>query len=221
MNQLVRSLVLAGFIGSALVPGARAGLVAAYTFDNTLAASEPGVAALTAVDPLGTSGYQTSTVFGNSQTTYHFDGANSPVLDQGGLQLNTTGLISSNNYSVEMVVELTSGGGWRRLMDSLDRTSDNGLYIDPSNNLVVYPQGGATSPFAANSFFDIFVTVDPSNTVTGYFSGQQQFTETSTNLDIARRMVKREHRPVEGFRYRAHRRTGCRGDGRSFSVHRA
>jgi len=29
------------------------------------------------------------------------------------------------------------------------------------------------------------VTVDPSNTVTGYFSGVQQFSETSTSLDVA------------------------------------
>jgi hypothetical protein len=159
-------------------------LVATYTFDNTLAAQQPTVAALTAVDPLGTSGYQTSTVFGNSQTTYHFDGAATPVLDQGGLDLNTTGLISGNDYSVEMVVELTGTSGWRRLLDSSDRQSDAGLYIDPGNNLDSYPNGGSSSPFSANTFFDIFVTVD-ANTVTGYFSGVQQFSDTSTSLNIA------------------------------------
>jgi hypothetical protein len=172
-------------LAAALVPTAHAGLIAAYTFNNTLAAVQPGVAALTAVDPLGTSAYQTATVFGTSQTTYHFDGSASPVADQGGLDFNTTGLISANNYSVELVFELTGASGWRRIMDSLDRQSDNGLYIDPSNNLDVYPQGGTSTPFTANSFFDVFVTVDPSNTVTGYFSGIEQFSETSTNLDIA------------------------------------
>jgi len=161
-------------------------LVAAYTFNNTLAAVEPGVAALTAVNPLGTNGYQTADVFGTEQTTYHFDGAASPAADQGGLDFNTTGLIpSDNNYSVEMVVELDGSTGWRRLLDSLDRQSDAGLYIDPSNNLDSYPNGGSGSPFTANSFFDIFVTIDASNTVTGYFGGVQQFSDTSTSLDIA------------------------------------
>lgn len=168
-----------------VAPAAFAGLVATYTFNNTLAAQESGVAPLVAVDPLGTSGYQPATVFGNSQTTWHFDGANIPVTSQGGLQFNTTGLISPNSYSVEMVFELTGGSGWRRLLDSLDRTSDNGLYISPSHDLEVFPQGGNSSPFSPNTFFDIVVTVDTSNTVTGYFGGNQQFSLTSTNMIVA------------------------------------
>jgi len=168
-----------------LVPAALANPVASYTFNNTLNAVQAGVAPLIAVDPLGTSGFQTATVFGNSQTTYHFDGAAYLPIDQGGLAFDTTGLITSNNYSVEMVVELTGSSGWRRLLDSLDRQSDSGLYIDPSNNLNSFPSGGGGSPFSANTFFDIIVTVDPSNTVTGYFSGVQQFSETSTSLNVA------------------------------------
>lgn len=171
-------------LGSLFILSAKADLVATYTFNNTLNPLQGGVAALTAVDPLSTSGFQTATVFGNTQTTYHFDGSASPVTDQGGLEFNTTGLISSNDYSVEMVVELTSDVGWRRLLDSQDRQSDDGLYIDPSNNLDSYPNGGSGSLFTNNTFFDIFVTIDPSNTVTGYFSGIQEFSDTSTSLDI-------------------------------------
>jgi hypothetical protein len=143
------------------------------------------------VDPLGTSGFQSANVFGNTQQTYHFDGANSPVNDQGGLSLDVSSLgITNNTYSVEMVLELTGSGGWRRLLDSLDRQSDAGLYIDPNNNLDAFPNGGSSSPFTANTFYDIFVTVDGSvsasnPTVTGYFSGQQQFTENSASLNIA------------------------------------
>jgi hypothetical protein len=162
-----------------------AGLIATYTFNNTLAASQPGVAALTAVDPLGTSGFQTATVLGNSRTTWHFDGSTTPA-SQGGLQFNTTGLIASNQYSVEMLFELTGNSGWRRLLDSLDRQSDSGLYIDPANNLDLYPNGsGSGGPFVANSFFDVFVTIDPSNTVNGYLNGAPQFSLSSTNLDVA------------------------------------
>jgi hypothetical protein len=180
-----RTLPIVLIIAGALIPAAKADLIAAYTFNNTLSAVQPGVSPLTAVDPLGTSGFGTATVFGNSQTVSNFNGLASPVTSQGGLDFNTTGLISSNNYSVEMVLELTGNSGWRRLLDSLDRQSDAGLYIDPSNNLDSYPNGGSGSPFSANTFFDIFVTVDPSNTVTGYFSGVQQFSETSTSLVIA------------------------------------
>jgi hypothetical protein len=187
MQEFHRRMVFVCCLASMLIPAAYAdSLVAAYTFNNTLAAVEPGVSALTAVDPLGTSGYQTADVFGTEQTTYHFDGAASPELDQGGLDFNTTGLISSNDYSVEMVVELSDrNNAWRRLLDSLDRQSDAGLYIDPNNNLDSFPNGGSGSLFTPNTFFDIFVTVDPSNTVTGYFSGVQEFSETSTSLDVA------------------------------------
>jgi len=185
MRRLFRISAFVGSLIGLLVPAAVASPVASYTFNNTFAAVQAGVAPLTPIDPLATSAFQNATVFGNSQTTYHFDGAATPVGDQGGLDFDTTGLISSNTYSVEMVLELTKNTGWRRLLDSLDRQSDAGLYIDPNNNLDAFPSGGAGSPFSANTFFDIFVTVDAANTVTGYFSGVQQFSETSTSLDIS------------------------------------
>ncbi len=181
-------LVFVCCLASVLIPTAYAdSLVAAYTFDNTLAAVESGVAALTAVDPLNEAAYQAANVFGTIQTAYHFDGQANTPLDEGGLDFNTTGLISSNDYSVEMVLELSDrDNAWRRLLDSSDRQSDDGLSIDPSNNLDDFPSvAGSGSVFTVNSFFDIFVTVDPSNTVAGYFSGVQQFSTTSTSLDVA------------------------------------
>lgn len=57
-------------------------------------------------------------------------------------------------YSVEMVLELTAATGWR-LLDSRNRQSDNGLYIDPTNNLDVFSNGGSSAPFLPNTFFDI------------------------------------------------------------------
>src|SRR5580704_146861 len=155
MTQFRPTVTFVFCLASVLIPAAQASLVATYTFNNTLAAQQTGVAALTAVDPLGTSGFQTATVFGNLQTTYQFNGAATPVLDQGGLDFDTTGLISSDDYSVEMVVELTGSTGWRRLLDASDRQSDDGLYIDPSNDLDSFPNGGSGSPFSANTFFDI------------------------------------------------------------------
>lgn len=184
MTRFRRTATFLCCLAVILIPTANAGLVTTYTFDSTFAAQQPGVAPLIAVDPLGTSTFQTANVFGTQRNTWHFDGAASPPADQGGLQFNTTGLISPNNYSVEMVFELTGNSRWRRVMDSLDRLSDDGLYIDPSNNLEAYPVGGSSSPFSANTFFDVFITVDPSNTVTGYVSGVPQFSTTSNVLDV-------------------------------------
>ncbi len=185
MNRLLGTLTLVSCFGAAIAPNAYGSLVATYTFDNTLAAQEAGVTALTAVDPTGTSGYQTETVFGNSRVTYNFNGTASPSAMEGGLDLSTTGLIT-DTYSVEMVLSLTSDIGWRRLLDALDRQSDNGLYIDPNNNLADFPNpGGSGSPFTSNSFFDVFVTVSPTDIVTGYLNGVQQFSVPSTNFVIA------------------------------------
>ena len=137
------------------------------------------------MDPLGTSGFTTAVVFGSTRNVYHFNGLASPPADQGGLQFDTTGLIGANNYSVEIVFSLDDrNNAWRRVTDSLDRTSDNGLYIDPSNHLDVFPVGGTSDTFTPSTFFDIFVTVDSSDNIVGYFSGVQQFTLNSTVLDV-------------------------------------
>src|SRR5271157_1110888 len=102
-----------GFLLCGFAMSARADVVATYDFNNNLNAVQGGVVALTPVDPESTSGFQTNTVFGVSRTVYHFDGDSTPA-DQGGLQLDTTGLISSNTYSVEIVFELDQrNGAWR------------------------------------------------------------------------------------------------------------
>ena len=180
-----RAGAFACLIASAITMSAHGAPAATYIFNNNFNAVESGVAPLTSVDPLGIGAFQTATVFGTPRTTWHFDGASTPA-SQGGLNFNTTGLIPSNNYSVEMVFELTGSLGWRRLLDSLDRQSDSGLYIDPNSALNLFPNAnGAGGLFVANSFFDVFVTIDPFNTVTGYLNGAQQFSTTSTNLDVA------------------------------------
>ena len=64
---------------------------------------------MTAVDPLGENGFQTSTVFGNTQTTYHFDGAASPVTDLAGLDVHRAGLIASTKLLRENGFNLAAG----------------------------------------------------------------------------------------------------------------
>lgn len=186
MKTMKHKFAAWSFLFCGFAMSARADIVATYDFNNNLNAVQGGVVALTPVDPESTSGFQTATVFGTSRTVYQFNGVNSPPEDQGGLQLDTTGLISSNTYSVEIVFELDQrNDAWRRILDSLDRQSDSGFYVDPSNNLDVYPVGGTSSAFVTGQFFDVFLTVDSSNTVTGYISGAQQFTETTAVMDLS------------------------------------
>jgi hypothetical protein len=159
--------------------------VATYTFNNSFAALEAGAPALTATDPLSLGSFQTENVFGVNRVTYHFDGANSPVTDQGGLTLDTTGLIPANNYSVEMVFEFLGGtSAWRRILDVQNRQSDNGFYVDPGNNLTVFGASGSGGVFTTGSFFDVFLTVDSSNNVNAYFGGVLQLTTTTAVMNV-------------------------------------
>lgn len=164
---------------------ASASEVATYFFNNSLNALQPGVAPLVAVDPLNSSGFTTANVFGDTRPVYHFGGANSPSTDEGGLTLDTTGLISANTYSVQIVFDFADrNNAWRRILDSLDRTSDAGLYIDPGNNLDIFPIASVNTNFLPNQFFDVVLTVDPSNAVNAYINGGLALQTTTTVMDL-------------------------------------
>jgi hypothetical protein len=181
-----KTLGFAFFVSAlALTPLSHAGTVATYIFNDTFAAQEGGVAALTPVDPLSTSGFGNSIVFGNNRTVYTFHGAASPPADQGGLQFNTTGLIAPDQYSVEMVFSFESASGWRRILDSQDRTSDSGFYVDPSNHLDVFPVAGATTGFSANVYYDVFLTVASSGAVDAYLGTSHEFSTTTSVMNVS------------------------------------
>ena len=169
-----------------LASAARADLtpVATYQFQNTLAADQGGVAALTAVDPTGTSGFQTATLYGQTRQVYQFSGNASPASDQGGLTLGTSGLVASNQYSVEMVFQFVDNSGWRRILDVQNRQSDNGFYVDPSSHLDVFPVVGGTTNFTANAFHDVVLTVANDGTVNGYLDGNLEFSTTTAVMNV-------------------------------------
>jgi len=187
-RTIVRQTLLPGLIVIAAVGTAQAQVpvpVATYTFNGNLNAQQGGVPALTATDPLGTNAFSTATVFGVTRPIYQTIGA-APFAQEAGLTLDTTGLIPTNNYSVEMVFAFTqNANGWRRIIDVSDRTQDTGLYVDTSNHVDVFNTGGGTSPFALNTFFDVFVTVDPANNVNLYLNGTLEHTTTTTVMNIA------------------------------------
>src|SRR5690242_10055736 len=123
-RKMLRGLLAALSVGAAAQGVHAATAVATYQFNNSFAADQAGPPAMVAVDPLGTSIFQTDTVLGQSRTVWSFNGNNSPPSQQAGLTVNTTGLIPPQSYSVDMVLEFTQGANaWRRLIDVQNRQS--------------------------------------------------------------------------------------------------
>ena len=160
--------------------------VATYRFNNTFAADQDGVSALTSVDPLGASRFESDVVFGNLRQVWAFAGDADPAVNQAGLTLDTTGLIAPTVYSVELVLLFTEGNGqWRRIIDAHDRRSDTGFYVEPDGNLQVYPDlTGSTGAWTTNIYHHVVLANDGA-TASGYLDGAAQFSGPTglMNLD--------------------------------------
>lgn len=184
------ALALSFALGAGGAQAAVPAPVAQYSFNGTLTSSVAGAPALTVTDPLGLSGFTTDDVLGSMQTVWNFSGERTPVLNQAGLSLDTTGLITANNvYSIEMVFKFTErAGAWRRILDVESRQSDNGFYVDPSNRLNIYPVAGGAA-FSNDVYHDVFL-VNNAGTVTFYLDGSEQATVATNvmNLDASRTM---------------------------------
>jgi hypothetical protein len=172
--------------------------VATYQFNNTFAANEAGKPALTATDPLGTSQFLTDTVLGSSRSVWAFNGNASPPAQQSGVTATTTGLISPQSYSVDMVLELLSGNnGWRRLIDVQNRQSDNGFYVDPSNNLDIFPVSGSSAAWT-NGVYHHVVLTDNGTQAHAYLDGVSEFTTNTTIMNLDADAVNNPNR-LMGF----------------------
>jgi len=187
MMRIQATLFAAGAV-LALAGGAQAAtLVASYNFNNSLNSTSGGPA-LTAVDPSGGATFVTDTVNGNSQTVYQTAGVNSPPSSQGGLTFADPSLVNNaTGYSVEMTFEFVPGqadrdDAWRRILDSQDRTSDDGFYADPSNQLDVYPVAGSTAGFVAGAYRNVVLTVDTATDVVDGYIDQGSDLTASTNV---------------------------------------
>lgn len=159
-------------------------LKAEYRFDSSLASSVPGAPDLAPIDPMNLNGFTNDVVNGQTQTVYSWSGTASPVSQQAGFKLTTSGLVSSTNYSVAMRFKLTDRNlAWRRLIDVNNRQSDNGFYVDPNNHLAVYPIISSVTPFITGAYADVVLTVG-GGVVTAYLNGTQQFSGNSRLMDI-------------------------------------
>ena len=188
-NIAPAGLLLGGLLGG---PAAAQTPVATYQFADTLAADQPGVAALTAVDPQGMNSFSTATIFGQTRTVYNATSSDATPGDQAGLTLDTTGLITNpGTYSVQDVFSFdTTDTGYRRILEVDGRISDNGLYAYPtSSDIGVYnlPNAGPGGAFTNNTFHDLVLTVQDTGggtgTVTGYLDGSLAFTDPNTSLE--------------------------------------
>jgi hypothetical protein len=166
-------------------PRAQAALLkATYLFNDNLNAEEVGAPALVAVDPLGMNQFETATVFSQTRRVYHYDGNASPSTQQAGLSLDTTGLIPTDNYSVEIVYEfLQDTFEYRRILDVENRASDHGFYVEPGDHLQVFPVATGSTIFTSPGFHHVALTDAPAatDTVKAYLDGNLEFT-TLTNV---------------------------------------
>ena len=159
--------------------------VAVYSFNGTLASSVAGTPALSAADPLAVASFGTDTVFGASTTVYSFGGSASPPADQGGLSLDVSSLLAghADNYSVEIVFKFTQrDNSWRRIVDVQNRQSDNGFYVDPNNQLDIYPVAGGGT-FSSNAWHDVFL-VNDHGVATFYLDGGSAVVASTHVMDI-------------------------------------
>jgi len=188
MSRLRQSLAI-GLSLLALTVSANADaatLKASYFFDNTLASSTAGAPDLVAIDPSGTSGFVNDSVYGSARQVYFVGGTNANA-NQGDLAFSSTGLLTSDSYSVALTFEFFDRqNAWRRILDVTNRGSDAGFYVDPSNQLDVYPISGSSVAFNNGVYRNVALTVGPSglNNVTGYIDGVGSFTTTTNSLDL-------------------------------------
>lgn len=159
-------------------------VAATYDFNGGFIANEAGAPALTPVDPQSSSAFQTDSVFGQTRTVWAFNGANVPTDQQAGLTLNTTNLIAPEDYSLDLVCKFTMrDGAWRRIVDVQNRQSDNGFYVDPSNNLDIYPVSGSTAAWTNNVYHHVVLTDDGTQVVV-YLDGISQFTSLTSEMNL-------------------------------------
>ncbi len=166
-------------------PASAATLVGSYGFDNSLTSSTAGGPTLGLIDPTGTSGFGTDTVFGTERTVFNFRGATAGG-SQSGLVFDAAGLLGANSYSVAMTFKFNErNGGWRRILGTNDRTDDDGFYVNTANNLTVFPQAGSNVNFVSGAYRNVVLTVD-GNKVSAFIDGGASFSTLSDVMSLSK-----------------------------------
>ena len=176
MKRLAAAALLAVGIGGAHA----ASTVALYEFDGDFtpaAGVGTGASPLVSVDPLARGGFINDTVNGVSRTVFRYNGDAFPSDSQGGLQFIDGALMNPDNYSIEAYFSLDQVAGYRRIIDTRDRTQDTGLYV-LNGGLQLYPSNIGVGTFAANVYNHVILTFNGSTAV-AYLDGVAQSTQTT------------------------------------------
>ena len=189
MQGLLRFICAAALL--ALSSASAQTLVASYSFNDSLAANQAGKPSLVSVNPLGLNTFETAVVNGASQRVFHWNGDGATPTNNAGLRLDATGLVSYDNYSIQMTFEFLQaaafGGGWRRVVDTQNRQSDNGFYVDPGNRLQVYPVVTGSTLFTTPGFHDVIHTnfvVGGVREVKAYLDGNLEVVSDTDQLNL-------------------------------------
>lgn len=184
---MMKKALLTGLLASAGSTAAlAASTVALYEFNGNLnpvnGVGNPAASAMAAVDPGAVSGFVADTVNGVNRTVYRFDGSSSPATAQGGLQFLNADLMNPNGYSIEAYFSFDEVSGWRRIIDTKDRSEDTGFYV-LSGGLQLYPAGTGQGAFAANTFEHVILTFDGSTAV-AYLNGASQSVQATNYYSL-------------------------------------
>lgn len=185
----MRVVFLLLFLSSLLFPQSAA-LVATYNFQNNTNATQSGAPALNVLNPTGNNSYLTDTVLGQQRTVLQLASARPDR--NAGFTVSTVNLLNPISYSLEMVFAFTDGGGaWRRLIDVLDRTSDRGLYINPSNQFEFSRLNSRSTATIADGVYVHMVMVVNNNRAAIYVNGtlQNDLSTNSMNLTTTGRNI--------------------------------
>jgi hypothetical protein len=177
---MLKVLVAASIAVSGLTVHA-ANTVALYEFNNSFdpvsGVGSAAASALVQVDPRGLGSFQPDIVNGVDRTVYRFDGLSSPATSQGGLQFVNADLMDANAYSIEAYFSFDSTSGWRRIIDTKDRSEDTGFYV-LSGGLQLYPSNVGTGSFLPDTYNHVILTFNGSTAV-AYLDGVAQSTQAT------------------------------------------
>lgn len=174
-------------LGSLIADANAATVAATYQFNNTLAADESSPPALTEIDPLSQAGFVTDNVAGINRTVYHFAGNAGNSAEQGGLSLDTSSVLTPDDYSVEMIFKFTErNGAFRRIYDAKNRQEDDGFYVSIGNHLTIYLQANHDGPdtYVNGEYHHVAMTVS-GNVATAYLDGAWQVSVGTSVMNIA------------------------------------
>ncbi len=198
-------LLLCATLLGALFPGAASAAppvpVATWQFNNTLAADESGVPALTAIDPLGASGFVLDDVFGETRAVYRFDGNANPTSAQAGLVVSTLGLLDDDDaYSIDIVFQFEANdASWENIFGVSNRQSDNAFYVSPGDQLQVWPTSTGPTLFTFGEYHRVTLTNRGDGTVTAYMDGILQFDLTTNSMDFSAYSLANPERFIHFF----------------------